>query len=128
MAADRVRLDKWLWAARFFKTRSRAAQAVQGGKVHVNGTRVKPARLVTVGDQLKVTKGVFTFSIEVAAISKFRRPAVEAQLLYSETPESIREREKTREMRSMVRASQLPPAGKPDKRERRKIRDFIRKQ
>ncbi|THB71806.1 MAG: RNA-binding protein [Desulfobulbaceae bacterium] len=128
MAEESVRIDKWLWAARFFKTRSLAARAVQGGKVHLNGSRVKPARSVAKGDKLEVTKGDLKFHIVIRAISRYRRPAVEARLLYEESEESIREREETREMKRMVRASHMPPAGKPDKRERRKIRDFIRKQ
>lgn len=122
-----VRIDKWLWAARFFKTRSMAAKAVNGGKVHLNGARVKPARTVQEGDKLLVSKGPYEFRIEVLAVAGQRRPAREAQLLYEESEESIREREHQRDLRRMMNAGHTPPTAKPDKRDRRKIKAFIRK-
>lgn len=122
-----VRIDKWLWAARFFKTRSMAAKAVNGGKVHLNGARVKAARNVQEGDKLVISKGPYEFHIEVLAVSGQRRPAKEARLLYEESEESIREREKQRQLRRMMNAGHTPPTGKPDKRDRRKIKAFIRK-
>ncbi len=124
---ENVRIDKWLWAARFFKTRSIAAKAVNGGKVHHNGTRTKAARAVEVGDKLVIRKGPVEFRITVLAVSQYRRPAVEAQLLYEESEESIRERETQRDLRRMMNAGHSPPAGKPGKRDRRKIKEFIRK-
>lgn len=122
-----VRLDKWLWAARFFKTRSMAANAVNGGKVHLNGGRVKASRNVAVGDELEVTIGFMTFHLTVLGISKYRRPAKEAQLLYVESEESIRVREEQRDLRRMSKDGYTPPGNKPTKRDRRKIRTFTRK-
>jgi len=123
----KVRLDKWLWASRFFKTRSRAAQAVNGGKVHLNGGRVKAARSVNVGDDLLITRGNVEFSIRVMALSLYRRPAVEAQLLYEESEESISAREEKRELRKLFNQSHSSPPKKPNKRDRRKIKEFVRK-
>ncbi len=122
-----IRLDKWLWAARFFKTRSRAAQAVNGGKVHLNGSRVKAARAVNVGDDLLVSRGNVEFKVKVMGLSLYRRPAVEAQLLYEEYEESILAREENRDLRRMFNASHSGPAKKPNKRDRRKIKEFVRK-
>lgn len=128
MAEDRVRIDKWLWAARFFKTRSMAAQAVTGGKVHVNGARIKPARMVQPGEVLRIRRGELEFIVIVQAVSDKRRPAKEAQLLYAETEESIRQRENTREQKRLEAADRMyGPMKRPDKRERRKIRKFTRK-
>ena len=125
MAEDRVRIDKWLWAARFFKTRSMAAQAVTGGKVHVNGARIKPARMVQPGEELRIRRGELEFIVIVQAVSDKRRPAKEAQLLYAETEESIRQRENTREQKRLEAADRMfGPMKRPDKRERRKIRKF----
>ena len=126
-APDTVRIDKWLWAARFFKTRSLAAKAVQGGKVHLNGSRIKAARNVKAGDALVITKTPYTFRVTVLAVAALRRPAVEARLLYEESEESIREREQQRDLNKMMNAGHAPPAGRPDKRDRRKIKEFIRK-
>ena len=128
MAEDRVRIDKWLWAARFFKTRSMAAQAVTGGKVHVNGARIKPARMVQLGEELRIRRGELEFIVIVQAVSDKRRPAKEAQLLYAETEESIRQRENTSEQKRLEAADRMyGPMKRPDKRERRKIRKFTRK-
>ena len=128
MAEDRVRIDKWLWAARFFKTRSMAAQAVTGGKVHVNGARIKPARIVQPGEELRIRRGELEFIVIVQAVSDKRRPAKEAQLLYVETEESFRQRENTREQKRVEAADRMyGPMKRPDKRERRKIRKFTRK-
>jgi len=128
MAEDKVRIDKWLWAARFFKTRSMAAQAVTGGKVHINGARIKPARIVQAGDELRIRRGEVEFVVIVQGISAKRRPAREAQLLYEETEESIELREKTSEQRRIEAADRMyGPVKRPDKRARRKIRSFTRK-
>jgi len=124
---ETVRLDKWLWAARFFKTRSIAAKAVNGGKVHLNGKRVKAARSVAEDDQLVITKGSLEFHVTVLGISSSRRPAKEAQLLYVESEESIKNREEQRDFRRMANAGYSAPTQKPGKRDRRKIRSFTRK-
>ncbi len=123
-----VRLDKWLWAARFFKTRSIATQAVSGGKVHCNGKRVKPAKEVSVGDELRIHKGPYEFIIIVMGLNDKRRPAKEAILLYEETADSIAAREKIREGKQLLRlgAEQFGPVKKPGKRDRRLIRSFTR--
>jgi ribosome-associated heat shock protein Hsp15 len=121
-----VRLDKWLWAARFFKTRSLATQAVNGGKVHVNGNRGKAAHSVLIGDKLVISIGTMEFHVAVLATSKFRRPAPEARLLYAESVESIAAREEQREMKKMISTGYSAPTQKPGKRDRRKIRSFTR--
>ncbi len=122
-----IRLDKWLWAARFFKTRSMAAQAISGGKVHVNGNRAKAARSVLPGDRMRITIGSMEFNITVMALAKFRRPAKEACLLYVESEESIKTRHEQQELRRMANAGFAGPAKKPSKRDRRKIKSFTRK-
>lgn len=122
-----LRLDKWLWAARFFKTRALATEAVAGGKVHVNGDRCKPARKVHPGDRVTVQRGQELFDIEVRGINAQRRPATEAQQLYAETAESVARREEEAARRREQRDS-ARPGRRPDKRERRHIRRFIRKE
>ncbi len=122
-----LRIDKWLWAARFFKTRSQAAKAVNGGKVSLNGNRVKAARTVTEGDRLVIQKNQDVFAITVLGINPSRRPAVEARCLYEESEESRRERERQRDLRRMMHAGHAPPSTKPGKRDRRKIKEFLRK-
>lgn len=115
---DSVRIDKWLWAARFFKSRSLAQSAVSGGKVHVNGQRVKPAHTVNAGDELQITKGKLQFTVIVEQLAERRGPAKVAEALYIETEESIRRRERIRAARK-----ERPPAPshRPDKRERRRL-------
>lgn len=125
---NQVRLDKWLWAARFFKTRSQASQAVAGGKVQVGGLRVKPSRLVVVGDGLRIQKEQEEFVIVVRATSGQRRGAPEAQLLYEEIPESIVARVEARETRRLLRVAGVAPPGRPGKRDRRLIRRFTKKE
>jgi ribosome-associated heat shock protein Hsp15 len=124
---EAIRLDKWLWAARFFKTRSMAGQAIKGGKVHVNGNRVKAARNVLVGDKLSITIGFMEFQVSVLALARFRRPAKEAKLLYVESDESIKAREEQRDLRRMANAGYAGPVKKPSKRDRRKIKSFTRR-
>lgn len=123
-----VRIDKWLWAARFFKTRSIASKAVSGGKVHLNGQRVKPARMISVNDQLVISKDQMEYNITVLGLSEKRGPAKVAQLLYEESEESIKTRLEQRELRRMSFAGYRPPGGRPTKRDRRKIREFIKKE
>ena len=124
---DKIRIDKWLWTARFFKTRSQATQAVQGGKVHLNGQRVKPSRTVSVGDKLRINKLEQLFEVTVIGINRYRRPAKEARELYDESEASIKNREDQSQMRRLIRAPGAAPAKRPDKRDRRKIREFIKK-
>lgn len=125
--SEAIRLDKWLWAARFFKTRAMAAQAINGGKVHVKGNRAKAARPVVVGDTMRISIGSNEFIITVVALAKFRRPAQEARLLYFEADESIQARIEQQEMRRMAGAGYAGPEKKPTKRDRRKIKFFTRK-
>ncbi len=119
-----IRLDKWLWAARFFKTRKLAGEAVGGGKVHVNSERVKPAKKITCGDALQITRGIDVFSVEVIGLNDKRRPASEARQLYDESAESIEKRENTQELRRLAGDSVFYSSRRPDKRQRRKIRQF----
>lgn len=120
----KIRLDKWLWAARFFKTRALAQEAISGGKVHLNGERVKPARTVGVGDRLEITKGVDHLVVIVDGLSEKRGPAKLAQQLYTETAESIEKREKFAEQRKLLNQAMPRPAKRPDKKSRRQIRRF----
>lgn len=124
----KVRIDKWLWAARFFKTRSMAGKAVNGGHVHLNGARVKPARSVSVGDELRIVRNETEFVVIVLALLEKRGPATVARTLYEETEESLAMREKSREERRLLRMSRdFPPPKRPGKRDRRLIRSFTRK-
>ena len=116
-----VRLDVWLWAARFFRTRSLAKQAVETGKVEVAGQRAKSSRAIRVGDPLQVTRGEETFDLVVRALSDTRGPAPVAQALYEETAESRQRREQQRLQRAAMRDGYRPPEHKPDKRARRLI-------
>ncbi len=122
-----IRIDKWLWAARFFKTRSLASKAVTGGKVHLNGQRVKAAKAVSVNDTIIIRKGQLEFEITVLGLSGKRGPATVAQTLYEESSDSIKKREQERQERSLFYAGQTMPAKRPGKKDRRKIRAFIRK-
>ena len=118
---DQVRLDKWLWASRFFKTRKNASEAISGGKIHLNGVRVKPSRNLRVGDELDITRENFKYLITVLALNDKRRPAKEAQLMYEESEESIKKREEERDLRKLNSASVHQSDSKPNKRERRQI-------
>lgn len=120
----KIRLDKWLWAARFFKTRALAQVAVGGGKVHVNGERVKPSRHVETGDQLEITKGEQRFVVMVEMVSDKRGPAKVAEALYTETGESRKSREEAAAQRRLLRQSSPHPERKPDKKQRRHIIRF----
>jgi ribosome-associated heat shock protein Hsp15 len=116
-----IRLDIWLWAARFFKTRSLAKQAVETGKVEAGGQRAKPSRMVRVGDGLKISRGEEHFEIQVLALSEQRGPASVAQTLYAETEASRALREQARAQRAAERNGYRAPEHKPDKRARRLI-------
>jgi ribosome-associated heat shock protein Hsp15 len=123
-----VRLDKWLWAARFFKTRSQATEAVDGGKVEVNGSRVKPAKDVRIGDELRIRLGPYEHLVVVRALGDKRGSATIAQTLYEETPESVAAREKLRESHRLAPAMFVyEEKGRPTKKDRRDLSDFIEK-
>ncbi len=124
---EKIRIDKWLWAARFFKTRGLASKAVSGGHVHLNGGRIKPSRPLQPGDTLRIKRGQEEFVVDVLALSSRRGPAKIARTLYEETPESLTLREEAREQRRLIRAPASKPERRPDKRDRRKIRKFLRK-
>lgn len=116
-----VRLDKWLWAARFFKTRSLASEAVDTGKVKVGGERVKPARSLRVGDELAIDNGAEVWEVAVLGLSDKRGAAPVARLLYTETPASIARREQLAEERKLFREPGSTIKGRPTKRDRRQL-------
>ncbi|HZP93894.1 MAG TPA: RNA-binding S4 domain-containing protein [Burkholderiales bacterium] len=121
----RVRIDKWLWAARFFKTRSIAAQAIEGGKVQFNGERTKPSKILKAGDRLTVRAGEFTWQITVVALSERRGPATEAQKLYAEEEDSRRARlEQASQRKAERRAMPVYAKGRPTKKQRRQFMKF----
>lgn len=122
-----MRLDKWLWAARFFKTRSLAAGAVTGGKIEVNGTRAKPSRILRPGDKLCIRRGPYEWSVVVKALAKLRGPASQAQLLYEETEESIRKREAASAQLKFERPPQFNILGRPSKKDRRAVLRFTKR-
>ena len=119
-----VRLDAWLWAARFFRSRTLAKEAVGGGKIDVNGANGKPARTLKVGDVLRITRSEERVVVEVLALSSRRGPATEAQTLYRETEESVAAREQAREQRRISGSDLAKPPRRPDKRARRLIHLF----
>ena len=125
--SDKVRLDKWLWAARFFKTRGLASDAINGGHVHLNGARVKPSRCLKLDDQLRIQKGAVEFIVHILILSDRRGPASVAQTLYKETDASQSKREAQGEQRRLL-ANAAGPVKRPDKRSRRKIIRFTRRQ
>ena len=123
---DRLRIDKWLWAARFFKTRSIAKAAIEGGKVHIDGQRVKVSREISVGDIVMVKQGWDEKEVEVLALSDKRGPAPEAQLLYAESERSVHRRTKEAEARKAAGAM-ARPTQRPGKHERKAL-ERLRKQ
>ena len=116
-----MRLDRWLWAARFYKTRSLATDAVAGGRVHVGGRAAKPSREVRAGDVLEITKGQVRLEVVVRGLAGRRGPASEAALLYEETEESRAARERLAEQRKLAAAARPDHGGRPTKRERRRF-------
>lgn len=123
-----MRIDKWLWAARFHKTRSAATDAVLGGRVHINGTRVKPAKDVRPGDEIELTVGVVHRVVEVLALSDKRGPAAIAATLYRETPESIEARERAAAERRLARPLGADLGVRPTKLDRRRLEALRRGQ
>ncbi|HXV81311.1 MAG TPA: S4 domain-containing protein [Candidatus Binatia bacterium] len=122
-----TRLDKWLWAARFFKTRSLAAGEVAGGKIEVNGARAKPSRALRPGDRLTIRRGPFEWIVVVKGLAKLRGPASQAQLLYEETEESIRKREAVAAQLKFERPPQFNISGRPSKKDRRAVLRFTKR-
>jgi ribosome-associated heat shock protein Hsp15 len=122
--SDSVRLDKWLWAARFFKTRSLATDAVDAGKVKVNGDKVKPARTVRIGDKLDIDNGSDRWEVDVMNLSDVRQAAPIARNLYEETDESVERRANVAENRKMFREPSADFKGRPTKRDRRQMGKF----
>lgn len=120
----KVRLDKWLWAARFFKTRSLAKQAIEGGKVHYEGARSRVSKDVQIGASLQIRRGWDEITVEVLALSDQRGPAIVAQQLYRETPASIAAREQNAALRRAANAGMDGPKRRPGKRDRRLIHRF----
>lgn len=118
---NEVRADIWLWAARFYKTRSLAKHMLVGGKIQLAGQNIKPSRMLRVGDVLVINRANELYEITVLALSEMRGPAIKAQALYSEADESRIKRENDREMRKLANAGYQAPAKKPDKRARRLI-------
>ena len=119
--ADGVRIDKWLWAARFFKTRSLATDAVDTGKVKLDGERIKPARAVKIDDKLTIDNGADTWEVQVLGISDVRGAAPVARLLYQETAASVGRREHDQEARKLYREPGTTIKGRPTKRDRRAL-------
>ncbi len=122
--SDKVRIDKWLWAARFFKTRALAAEAVNGGKVHLDGQRIKAARAVRLGDVYEIQRGWERMTVVVRGLASRRGSASMARELYEETAESIARREHEAEQRRLARLQRPVMDHRPNKKERRQLRSF----
>jgi ribosome-associated heat shock protein Hsp15 len=120
-SGDKTRVDKWLWAARFFKTRALAAEAIAGGKVQVNGERVKRAKPLQVNDEVRIRQGPYEYRIIVRVLSDRRGPASEAATLYEERPESRAAREVLSLQLKSLHSAFLPERGRPTKKDRREI-------
>ena len=123
--AARMRFDKWLWAARFYKTRALAAQAIESGQARLAGERVKPAHALRVGDSVCVRKQGTEWTVEVAALDERRGPATQAAALYRETAESLARREDAAAFRRAAAATVPTAPGRPTKRNRRRLEDFL---
>ena len=119
-----ARIDKWLWTSRFFKTRSLASDAVNGGKVHLNGQRVKAERAVKIDDILTIQKDSVLYEVTIKAVNKTRRPAKEASLTYKESEQSREKREQEQQIKKLASATRPVPRRKPGKREREQLRNF----
>lgn len=119
---DRVRLDQWLWAARFYRTRAMAKNAIDGGKVHIGGVRAKASRPVRIGDVVQMTRPFFDLEVTVLAVSADRGNATAAKVLYEETADSVSARMRAIAARRLERAGLMPPASRPEKHDRRELR------
>jgi ribosome-associated heat shock protein Hsp15 len=126
-ASAEVRLDKWLWAARFFNTRALAADSAGGGKIEINGERAKPSRSVRVGDRLCIRRGPFIWMVVVKDTLRLRGPAPQAQQLYEETEESARQRAAAAAQLKLERPPKFAPSSRPSKRDRRVIARFTKR-
>jgi len=124
---DGIRLDKWLWAARLFKTRSLAAKAASGGKIEINGERPKPSRTVRIGDHLHIRRGPYEWAVIVKGVTRLRGPASRAQALYEETEESLRKREAAIAQMRLERPPEFDLSGRPSKKDRRAIARFTKR-
>jgi len=122
-----IRLDKWLWAARFFKTRAIAREAVSGGKVQLNGSRAKPGRTLKIGDELRIQRGEEEYTITIVELTGSRGPATVARTLYDESEENRLVREKLAEERKLMHEMDARHEGRPDKRQRRHLIRFKNK-
>jgi ribosome-associated heat shock protein Hsp15 len=125
---DRTRVDKWLWAARFYKTRALAAEAIAGGKVQVNGERVKRAKPLQVGDEVRIRQGPYEHRVVVREVSSQRGPATRAAQLYEETPESRSAREAMALQLKTLHSIFVPQRGRPTKKDRREINRLKRRE
>ena len=123
LAIEKQRLDKWLWAARFYKTRRLASDAIAGGKAHVNGQRVKPSKEIQVGDSLQISKAGYLWELSICALNKQRRPASEAVQLYKESESSQLRRQKLIDFNKDLYTS-TPQSDRPTKKQRRQIHRF----
>jgi len=126
--ADNHRLDKWLWQARFYKTRSLATAAINGGKAHLNAERVKPAHRVRIGDRISLSLQGIVAEFQVLGLPSRRGPPAEAQACFSETPASAERRAKLREQQRLAQVSRPRPDARPDKRDRRRLMRLQRDQ
>lgn len=124
MSNEGIRIDKWLWNSRFFKTRSLASDAVNGGKVHLNEQRVKAGRMIKIGDSLSIQKDADFYEVVITGINKTRRPAKEAVLTYEESEQSRLKRAQEKQIKKLASATRPVPKRKPDKREREQLRKF----
>ena len=125
---DRLRIDRWLWCARFYKSRAQAAEAVAGGRVHLNGARVKPSRALRIGDRVSVSLQGRDVEFDVRAIPERRGPAPEARACYAETPESVERGVRWQESRRLAALASPRPEGRPDKKARRELDELARRQ
>lgn len=126
--SDHLRVDRWLWCARLYKTRSLAAAAVTGGRVHVNGARVKPARVLRIGDCVAVSRNGLDVELHVMSIPSRRGPPPEAQACYQETPESRERAAHLQQQQRLATLSTPRPEGRPDKKSRRELVELARRQ
>lgn len=124
LIVEKMRVDKWLWAARFFKTRSLVKTAIEGGKIKIDGQRCKPSREIKIGTSVEIRQGWDEKTVLVTALCEQRRGAAQAQHLYQETPDSIARRERNAAQRSAAHSGHQPPVQRPTKKQRRQLHHF----